>query len=124
MGRPLRLLLVVNLLAKLAAGVVLLRWLAAIPASVGIALPDGARLVAWLFGAAELALASMTGLALRARSEEAVRPAVATPIVLHVASGLAVLLALPDTNGPGAALNLVARLTLAALLGWFGLRRR
>ena len=124
MPRPLRILLAVNLVAALAAGVVLFLWPGAIPATVGLDLAPQDAFVARLLGAAEFATAALSGLALRTPSDEARRLAVATLIVLHVASVLALVLALGGTTAPGLVVNLVARLVQVALLWRFGLARR
>lgn len=124
MPQPLRLVLLLNAVATLAAALALTLAPNLIPATVGIVLPDNSRFVTDLLAACELAFAVLAVLALRARSDETIRLAVWTLITLHAASGLFGLLALSQGLGGAIAANVVARLVIVGLLAWFGLRRR
>jgi hypothetical protein len=57
--RVLRILILINAVATLAAGVVLFLFPAAIPATVGIDLAPDQRFIAWLLGAAEIGIAAL-----------------------------------------------------------------
>ncbi|WGD49095.1 hypothetical protein QA641_26030 [Bradyrhizobium sp. CB1650] len=121
MSLAFRILLVVNAVATLAAGVVLLLFPAAIPATVGIVLPSEANFVAWLLGSAELGLAALCALALRLTDREALRLVAWTMLVSHLSAALADALARLAPVAIGA--NLAIRLLMAALFWWLGLRR-
>ena len=123
MSLPLRLTLLLNAVATLAAAIALALAPNLIPGTVGIVLPQGSRFITDLLAAAELALAVLAFLALRAKSQETIRLAVWTLITLHVASGLFGLLALSQGLGGAVGANVVARVVIVALLAWFGLRR-
>lgn len=124
MTTPLRILLIINAVATLAAAVALALAPNLIPGTVGISLPENSRFVTDLLSAAELALAVLAILALRARSDETIRLAVWTLITLHAASGLFGLLALSQGLGGAVGPNVLTRVVMVALLAWFGLRRR
>jgi hypothetical protein len=121
MSLPLRILLIVNAVAALAAGVVLFVFPAAIPATAGIALAPGDNFVAWLLGAAEIAIAALCARALwhRAPHPELVEATVLTLIVLHALSGLADILALAGNPSPTLAVNLAVRVAMVVLLAVF-----
>lgn len=124
MSLAFRILLVVNAVATLAAGVVLLLFPAAIPATVGIVLPSEANFVAWLLGSAELGLAALCALALRLTDRGALRLVAWTMLVSHLSAALADALALAQGLAPVAiGTNLAIRLLMAALFWWLGLRR-
>lgn len=124
MMSPLRLLLAVNAVATAAAGTVLFLWPAAIPATVGIALPADAYFVAWLLGSAELGLAALCALALRATEPAVIRLVCWTMLVTHATAAGADILAMVQGVAPVAVgINLVVRLAMVALFWQFGLRR-
>jgi hypothetical protein len=124
MTPPLRLLLAVNAVATAAAGVVLFVWPAAIPAAVGIELPPDANFVAWLLGSAELGLAALCALALRATEPAAIRLVCWTMFVIHATAAIADVMAMASGVAPVAVgINLAVRLAMVALFWRFGLRR-
>jgi hypothetical protein len=124
MNPPLHLLLAVNAVATAAAGIVLFVWPAAIPAAVGIALPPDAYFVAWLLGSAELGLAALCALALRAIEPAVIRLVCWTMLVTHATAAVADTLALAQGVAPVAVgINLAVRLAMVALFWRFGLRR-
>jgi hypothetical protein len=125
MSLPLRMLLIVNAVATLAAGVVLFVFPAAIPATAGIALAPGDAFVAWLLGAAEIAVAALCARTLLRRRPhgtpvephpELVAATVLTLIVLHALSALADGMAMLHNPSPTLAINLAVRIAMVALL--------
>ncbi|MBX3530008.1 MAG: hypothetical protein KF849_05350 [Rhizobiaceae bacterium] len=124
MNPPLRLLLAVNAVATAAAGIVLFVWPAAIPGAVGIALPAEANFVAWLLGSAELGLAALCAVALRATEPAAIRLVCWTMLVTHATAAVADMLALGQGVAPVAVgINLAVRLAMVVLFWQLGLRR-
>jgi hypothetical protein len=122
MSPPLRILLIMNAVATLAAGLVLFIFPGAIPATIGVAPPADANIMAWLLGASELGLCVLCVVVLRRPDPAALRLAVITLIAVHAASALADLLALPQHAGPALIGNVAVRLLMVALLAVFGLR--
>ena len=118
MSLPLRILLIVNAVAALAAGVVLFVFPAAIPATAGITLAPGDNFVAWLLGASEIAIAVLALGALPAGTA-AQALAVLTLIVLHALSALADGMAMLQNPSPTLAINLAVRALMVALLAVF-----
>jgi hypothetical protein len=116
--------LAINAVAAFAAAAVLFVAPGAIPATVGIELDRPQFFVAYLLAAAELGLSVMAALALKA-SRDAVRLAVVSLVLMHVASAVAGVLAVEQ----GASLlifwNVLARVAVVALLmaGWLALPR-
>ncbi len=120
----LRLLLAVNAVATAAAGIVLFLWPAAIPATVGIALAPDASFVAWLLGSAELGLAALCALGLRASEPAALRLVCWTMLVTHATAAVADAMALAQGLAPVAiGINLAVRVAMVALFWRLGLRR-
>ncbi|MDB5506354.1 MAG: hypothetical protein JWR75_992 [Devosia sp.] len=107
-----RILLLVNAVATLAAGLVLFLLPGAIPGTVGIELAPGQEFVAWLLGASELGISALCFAALRARHAETLRLVALTLIVFHAASAVADALALAQAASVGVALNLALRLVM------------
>jgi hypothetical protein len=119
---PLRLILLLNAVGTFAAAIALALAPGLIPGTVGIALPENALFVTDLLAASEFALAVLATLALRARSNEAIRAAVWTLMAFHAASAMFGLLALGQGLGGVVGANVVVRVMMVALLWWFGLR--
>jgi hypothetical protein len=121
--RALRILLLINAVATLAAGVVLFAFPAAIPATMGIELAADQRFVAWLLGAAEIGISALCVGALRTPEPAALRLAAMTLIVFHAGSAAADVLALLAAPTLPVWVNLALRLLMVALFAAFGLRR-
>ena len=119
---PLRIILLVNAVAMIAAAMVLALAPGLIPKMAGIILPDNGRFVTDLLAASELALAVLAIVALRSRAGETIRLAVWALVTLHAASGLFALLALGQGLSAVVGANVVARAVMVSLLWWFGLR--
>lgn len=124
MPRPLllRAALAINAVAAFAAGVMLFVAPGAIPAMVGIPLDRSQFFIAYLLAGSELGLSVAAALALKA-SRDAVRVAVASLVVMHVASGVGGALALEQGASYLILWNVLARVAIVALLigGWFAM---
>src|SRR2546429_6685962 len=140
MLRPLRILLLINAIATLAAGVVLFVFPGASPSTVGIVLAPDQAFVAWLlsaseFGIAALCIGALLGSASRSKgtrdtaqtdsshSPEILRLAAITLIVFHAASAVADTMQLMQQIALAVGLNLALRIVMVVLLAVFGLRR-
>jgi hypothetical protein len=97
----LRVVLVVHGLITLAGAAVLMVFPTAIPSAVGITLDRPEYLLAYLVGAAELAVAVLSFGAARLTDWAALRLIVATLVVLHLTSGVldVVYMAITRVNG-------------------------
>jgi hypothetical protein len=120
--RALRVVILINAVATLAAGVVLFVVPAAIPATVGIDLAPDQRFIAWLLGAAEIAIAALCIGSVHSPHQPVLRLAAMTLMVFHAASGVADVMALTHQASAVVAANLVLRVIMIALLATFGLR--
>jgi hypothetical protein len=121
----LRVALMINALAAFAAAIVLFVAPAAIPGTVGIGLDRTQYFIAYLLAGSELGLSVMAGLALRA-SRDAVGLAVASLVVMHVASGAGGAVAVLQGANAVILWNVLARVAIVGLLigGWFAALRR
>ncbi|WP_326545713.1 hypothetical protein QGN32_18295 [Mycolicibacterium sp. ND9-15] len=122
----LRVVLMVHGLITLAGAVVLMVFPTAIPAVVGITLERPEYLLAYLVGAAELAVAVLSFGAARLTDWAALRLIVTALVVLHLTSGVLnlVYLGLTQLNGTMIA-NTVARfaVVLVFVAVWRSARR-
>ncbi|SHJ76596.1 hypothetical protein SAMN02745146_0114 [Hymenobacter daecheongensis DSM 21074] len=116
-------LLLLHALVTLGAGVVLILSPARIPATVGIALPPDARLLAYLLGAAELALGALSYLARRIQDAGALRVVVRTFIGFHLATAAVEVLAFSQGLTARIWGNVALRLLISLLFYFYGLRR-
>ena len=123
MSLPFRLLLLVNAIATLAAGIVLFAFPGAIPATVGISLAPDQAFVARLLGASEFGIAALCIGALRSSEPAVLRLTASTMIVFHAASAIADMMALLQDVTSTVALNLVLRIAMIVLFALIGLRR-
>ena len=119
----LRTLILINAIATLAAGVVLLVFPGAIPSVVGITLAPDQAFVAWLLGAAEIGIAALCIGSVHSPSHDVLRLATTTLLVFHAASAVADGMALVQGWSLPIALNLVLRVVMVVLLVVFGPRR-
>jgi hypothetical protein len=115
--RGLAALFALNAVAALAAATVLALWPAAIPAAAGISIDCSQNLLPYLLAAAELAMAALAALAIRARSAEAERITVGVLIIFHVGSAAAGIAAVLQGAGVVVAFNVVVRILLVLALG-------
>jgi hypothetical protein len=117
----LRTVLVAHGLITLAGAIVLTVFPTAIPSVVGISLERPEYLLAYLVGAAELAVAVLSFGAARLTDPAALWLVVLTFVVLHGASGILDVVYMAATEVSGAMIaNTVARFTVVAvfLLVW------
>lgn len=119
----LRIVLVVNALATLAAGLALFISPGFLGAAVDIAIGRDAYFVYYLLGASELAIATLCILALRLTDSAALRAVCWTMIVFHAASGLAGVLAYAQGLSAAVWANVALRALMIGLFAWFGLRQ-
>lgn len=124
MSLPLRFLLLLNAVGPLSLGVMLFAAPAATFALDGVVLPPEANFVAWLLGAAQLAIAAMCIGTLFWPNPTALRIAVLTLLVYHAAAAIADTMFLLQAWSTGIAANLAIRVIMALLLAGLGLRTR
>jgi hypothetical protein len=124
MSLPLRIVLLLNAGGPLSLGVLLFVAPSATFAIDGIVLPAEANFVAWLLGAAQLAIGAMCLGTLFWPNPAGLRGTVLALIVYHAASGVADTMFLMQAWSTGIAANLVVRVVMVALLAAFGLRTR
>lgn len=120
----LRIVLIVNALATLAAGLALFISPGFLGAAVDIVIGRDAYFVYYLLGASELAIATLCVLALRLADPVALRMVCWTMIVFHTASGLAGVLAYAEGLSAAVWANVALRALMVGLFAWFGLRQR
>jgi hypothetical protein len=117
----LRVVLVVHGLITLAGAAVLMVFPTAIPSAVGITMDRPEYLLAYLVGAAELAVAVLSFGAARLTDWAALRLVVATLVVFHLTSGVldVVYMAITRVNGT-LITNTIMRFAVVAvlLLAW------
>ena len=116
-------LLLFHAVITFAAGLVLIVAPATIPATVGIRLPTDARLIAYLLGSAEIALAFLSFFARHIQDGAALRLIALTFIVFHLATGAVEVLAF--TQGLDAKIwgNVALRLVISLLFYFYGVRQ-
>jgi hypothetical protein len=125
-GRPppalLPRLFVLHALVTLAAAVVLVVAPAAIPRTVGIALPPDARLLCYLLGACELGVAYLSFMARTITDAHALRVVCRSFVAMHLATALVEVYAF--TQGVGAVVwaNVALRVVVAAAFVRYGVR--
>lgn len=119
----LRILILINAVATLAAGVVLFVFPGAIPSAVGIALAPDQAFVAWLLGAAEIGIAALCIGSVHSPSHDVLRLATTTLLVFHATSAVADAMALVQGWSLPTALNLALRIVMVVLLAVFGVWR-
>lgn len=116
-------LLIVHGIVTLAAGVVLVAAPAAIPAAVDVEVPDGAFLVAYMLGAAEIAIAVLSFGASRLTDPQALRLIAITLIVFHLTTAAVEAYAFSqDRTAVDVWINVGVRLAVSALLGYYATR--
>lgn len=93
-ARWVRIAFILHGIITAAAGVVLIVAPQAIPAAVGIALPPGANLVAYLLGAVEIAVAVLSVAAAWITDGVAVRTIALVFVIMHVVTALVEVLAI------------------------------
>lgn len=109
-------LFLIHGLATLAAGVVLVLWPAAIPATVGIVLAPDTFLLSYFLGAAEFAVAFLSIGALRLTDAAALRLIAAAFAVFHGGTAALELVHLAASGlSPVLAANVMIRLVFAAM---------
>jgi hypothetical protein len=116
-------LLILHGIITLAAGVVLVVAPGAIPAAVDVDVPDGAVLVPYMLGAAEIAIAVLSLGASRLTDPQALRLVAITLIVFHLTTAAAEAYAFfQDRTAAGVWINVAVRLAVSALLGYYATR--
>jgi hypothetical protein len=110
-------LFALNAVAAMAAATVLALWPAAIPAAAGISIDRSQNLLPYLLAAAELAIAALAALAIRARSAEAERITVGVLIIFHLGSAAAGIAVVLQGAGVVVVFNIVVRVLLVIALG-------
>lgn len=117
-----RALLLINVLAPLAAAIVLFLWPAAIPAVVGIRINREQYLLPYLLASGELAFACLCALAL---TRPALRqPAAWVGITFHASAGVATVLAWLLGAETAILANTAVRIVMVALFAMVGLKAR
>jgi len=117
----LRLLFILHGLVTAAAGVVLFVAPGAIPAAVGVAVPDEARLLPFMLGAAELAVAVLSFGAAQLTDRRALRLLVVVIAAFHVVTAVAEVYAFALGGvSPLIWVNVAIRLVVAALFLYVG----
>ena len=120
----LRILLLVNAFATLAAGLALFVSPGFLGAAVDIEIASDAYFVYYLLGAAELGIAALCFQALRLTDAAALRVVCWTMIVFHAASGFAGVYAFASGLSPAVWANVALRVLMIGLFAWIGLRRK
>jgi hypothetical protein len=116
-------LLLVHGVITLAAGIVLIAMPAAIPAAVHVEVPDGAVLIPYMLGAAEIAIAVLSFGASRLTDPKAVRLIAITLIVFHLMTATVEAYAFfQDRTAAGVWANVGVRLAVSALIGYYAAR--
>jgi hypothetical protein len=117
-----RLLFNLHGLVTAAAGVVLFVAPRAIPAAVGVDVPDDARLVPFMLGAAELAVAALSFGGARLSDRRSLLLLVVVLITFHLATALAEVYAFALGGvSPGIWANVAVRLVVSVLFAFAGL---
>lgn len=110
-------------IVTLAAGLVLLVAPQLIPSVIGIELDASQYLIAYLLGAAELALAYLSLASRDLRDWTALRLICWTIIVFHVTTVLVEFYAITQGVSTELWTNIVVRLIVVALFAYYGLRK-
>lgn len=122
-NRPLKILLLVHGLVTFAAAIVLIVAPAAIPQTVNIAMAPNEYLLSYFLGAAELGIAFLSVAACNIRDDHALRLIAATFIIFHIATAALELWALSNGLSSGIIFNIVLRILISVLFGYFGIYR-
>jgi hypothetical protein len=117
----LRLLFGLHAILTLAAGVVLVMWPRAIPATVGINVEPGAYLLCYLLAAAEFGVSALSWGAMTITDARARRIIIIAFIVLHATSGLMEVFAFASGLNGAIWGNVALRALVVVLFAYYGL---
>jgi hypothetical protein len=112
----LRFIYIINGVAAAAAALVLAVAPAAIPAAVGITITPAANLLAYLLAAAELAIASMCGLAAVSSERATDVQTVTVLVIFHIASAVAGMMTVSAGESALILWNVLARAVIVVVL--------
>ena len=116
----LRILFIVHAVVTFAAGIVLIIFPAAIPATMDIAMESNAFLVCYLLGASEIALAFLSFGSRNIVDVKSLRLISFTFIVFHVVTALAEVYAFSDGLSAKIWANVALRVIISLLFWYFG----
>jgi hypothetical protein len=114
-ARWVRIVFVVHGIITAAAGAVLILAPQAIPAAVGIALPQGAYLVAYLLGAVEISVAVLSIATAWITDSVSIRVIALVFVIMHIVTALVEILAIAQGASGLVWLNVAFRVVVAGV---------